>query len=412
MNNFLTTMKFDIEKFRNIPFQQRTRCVVCHAKSPEALIELPDFPMTEIYTDELVKENVGRLDQFFQFCPECGHGQLARVIDVALQYGNAFSYFFRSSESSTGRDSSDFFVRFLDKTVGSRHFKTIIELGCNDLHLLKTIRSRADKLIGIDPILKGQEEAFSEGNIRAIGDFFENVDLDEDIDLVICKDTLEHVSDPYSFCKRIVDQAHDETLFFFQFPLLETLLAGCRFDQIFHQHLNYFSFFSLIVFLEKLGCELLDYTINASLWGSILIAFKKSKNVSKLKSKGKTIAMSEILSRYELFKQNMRVTSQRLAYLENEMVYGYGAALMLPVLCYHLKNDLSCLQCILDDDKRKEGLFYINLPVRIRTKEHIENFENSVIVLTALASMNNVRTILPKIFELKPKQVIVPLNTL
>ena len=40
--------------------------------------------------------------------------------------------------------------------VKDEKFKTIVELVCNDLYLLKSLKLYADKLIGIDPILKGK----------------------------------------------------------------------------------------------------------------------------------------------------------------------------------------------------------------------------------------------------------------
>ena len=405
-------MKIDIEKFKNIPFVKRTTCVICDEKVGKPLIELPDFPMTEIYTTEKVDEKVGFADQVFHVCKKCGHAQIANVIDINLQYGSAISYHFRTSESATGRESSYFFADFLNNVTKGRHFNTIVEIGCNDLYLLKLLKPNGNKLIGIDPILKCEEKEFSEQNITVIGDFFENVVLNEKIDLVICKDTLEHVSNPKQFVQKIVNRSHNETLFFFQFPFLETLLAGCRFDQMFHQHLNYCSLKSIIYMLNEMGCELLDYKINLNHWGAILIAFKKGKNKSRYSEDVMEISNSKILERYKVFKSNMQATNKRLSFLKGETIYGYGAALMLPILSYHLKNDLSCLKCVIDDDKRKEGLYYINLPVSIRTREDIRDIKDSIVLITAIASMNNARRILPKLFELNPKQIIVPLNTI
>lgn len=402
----------DFEKFRNIAFEGRTSCMVCGEKMGPPVIELPDFPMTEVYTRQKIEERLGFLDQSFHLCGNCGHGQLGNVTDIDLQYGSSLSYYFRTSESATGRESSDFFSGFVKGVVGGRHFKTIVEIGCNDLYLLRLLRTKADRLVGIDPILKGREKEFSEDNVTAIGDFFENVSLDEDIDMVMCKDALEHVSDPKELVRKVVNCATDETLFFFQFPILETLLSGCRFDHIFHQHLNYFTLKSIIHMLNELGCQLLNYTINPNHWGVILIAFKKGNDNSRYLKYIWDIGNSDILDRYAVFKSNMEATRKRLSFLKNEPVYGYGAALMLPVLSYHLEDDLSDLKCIIDDDKSKEGLYYINLPVSIRTRENITGIRDSVILITAIQSLSNVRRILNRLFELNPKQIIIPLNTI
>lgn len=402
--------KIDIKKFIDIPFAKRARCVVCETPFKKPLISLPDFPLTEIYTRRPLKKRAGYLDQEFHFCENCGQGQLAHVIDKDLLYGESFSYHFRTSESLTGRDSSLFFVNFLDRVVGKKRFKTIVEVGCNDLHLLRSISDRAEKLIGIDPILKGREKEWSRGKIVAVGDFLENIDLENDIDLVICKDTLEHVVDPKGFIQKILRKGHEDTLYFFQFPFLETLCDGMRFDQIFHQHLNYFSLKSILKMLDELGCELLDHTINHNLWGSILIVFKKGRNSVKYRRSAKKLSSKEILRKYGVFQQTMDLAQKRLEEFAGTVVYGYGAALMLPVLSYHLKNDFSGLKAILDDDQRKAGLYYINLPVKIIRRDQIADFRNAVVLITAIATFDNVRRILKNVFELNPKQIIVPMN--
>lgn len=384
---------------------------MCGQPSSKPVFELPDFPMTEIYVKDIVKERLGFVDQSFHMCDRCGHGQIANVIDLELQYGNSEQFYFRASESATGRESADFFIGFLNSVVNAKRFKNIVEVGCNDMYVLNALKSRADRLIGVDPILKKKEKEYTKENIVAIGDFLENVRLDGDIDLVLCKDTLEHVSEPVQFIKKILDMVRDDTTFIFQFPLLETLLSGCRFDQVFHQHLNYFSIQSIVFMLNKLGCELLDYKINWNHWGMVLIAFRKSKGKPENKYKYSKLTGPQVLKRYKVFKDNMRATNGRINLLKDEKIYGYGAALMLPALSYYLENDLSSFACIIDDDRSKTGLSYINLPVNIRTSEGIDDIRDSIVVITAVSAINNVRRILVKLADLNPKQIIVPMGT-
>ena len=405
-------MKVNIDKYRNVPFKTRKNCMVCDQSSRSSIIDLPNLPMTEIYVSERIHEKVGLADQGLDFCIHCGHGQLRNVVDVELQYGETFSYFFRTGESASGPSTVDFFIDFMGHTLGKKKFKHILEIGCNDLHLLKQLKDRATNLTGIDPILKNYDKDSLASNITPIGDFFENVELEEDFDLLICKDTLEHVENPKEFTKRMVERASDDTLFYFQFPCLESTIIDARFDQIFHQHLNYFSLQSVVHMLNDLGCELIDYTFNYEHWGALLVTFKKGKYCGKFDKQIWQLTDNDIDKSYKVFKQGMMSVNARLHYFENEMIFGYGAALMLPVLSYYLDNDLSNLQCIIDDDLRKDGLYYLNLPVPIRSKEAIINERESIFLLTAVASLKNVRTILPNLITMRPKHIIVPLNTI
>lgn len=407
--------QINIDQYLNVPFKKRTSCKVCGEKMQEPILEWPDLPMTEIYSTKKVDRKAGFADQTFHLCSRCGQGQLANVIEPDLQYGSQAAYRYRMSESATGRESGDFFLAFLDEVLRKKSYRQIVEIGCNDLYLLKLLRSRAKQLIGVDPLLKGVEKDLTAPKLRLVGDLFENVDLEGRPDIVICKDTLEHMSDPLQVLRRMVASASNDALFFCQFPLLDTLVAGGRFDQIFHQHLNYFSLKSILYLLDELGCELHDYTINYNHWAAILIAFRKIRKggtSTKFFNNIWNISRSDILQRYNVFRKNMELTQERLLMLRNESLYGYGAALMLPVLSYHLKNDLSCLKYVLDDDGKKEGLYYINLPVSIRHPKKVRDIKKSTILVTAIASTNNVRRILSRLSELNPRQIILPLNTL
>lgn len=401
----------NIEKYRNIFYETRKCCEICGNNLIDIIINMPDFPLSEIYINHKIEEKLATLNQSFCYCSNCGHGQIMNVIHAELQYSNDSDYYFRTSKSISGRESTDFFIEFFNKVVKGRTFQTIIEIGCNDLYLLKSLRSSAVQLIGVDPILKGNEEEIYEDKIIAIGAFFENIDLNTNLDVVICKDTLEHVSHPKLFLQKIIEKATDKTLFFFQFPILDTLLSNCRFDQVFHQHLNYFSLKSLMYLLNQLGCGILDYTINYDHWGALLICFKKDTGNYRPFNSIWNITYEEILDRYKSFEIDMEQSNKRLEYFKNENLYGYGAALMLPILSYYLKNDLNCLECIIDDDENKDGLYYINLPIPIKHISHINDINKSVVLLTAISSKINTKRIMTKLFSLNPKYIIYPLRT-
>lgn len=401
----------EINKFKNISFVKRTKCAVCEIKLSEPIIEFPNFPLTEIYVNEKVNEKIGFVDQSFCLCENCGHAQITNIINPEILYD--YSYHFRTSTSATAVKVNDDFLSFISRITGDVHFKTIIEIGCSDTYLLKSLRSRSDKLIGVDPALKGNENELSDDKITVIGDFFENVDLNrymygEDT-LVLCSHTLEHLDDPKAMLKGLFDNANENTLFFYQFPGLETLVDNCRFDQIFHQHLHYFSLYSFTYLLNELGGELIDFEVNSHHWGTLLVAFKKSrnKNANSLLN-GKKVSPERILKNYKIFKIRMDVMNKYLETIKEEKVYGYGAALMLPILSYHLNNDFSTLDCIIDDDKNKEGLSYINLPISIKTPENI-CLKDATVVVTAI---DNSRNILPKLISINPKRIILPFNNI
>ncbi len=400
--------KINLSIFKNISSGKRAECAVCRKELNAPLIELPHFPLTDIYVKQMVTERIGYVDQNFHICQRCGHGQLSTIIDPGVLYGHAYS--FRTSKSLWGSTkANDFFLSFINRTTKNREFKTILEIGCNDLYLLNCLKSRAEKLVGIDPVLKGREEEFSDDKITVIGDFFENIDLPSiDDTLILNSHLLEHIRDPKLMIEKLLENSTEKTLFVFQFPGFDTLVEECRFDQIYHHHLHYFSLHSFVYLLNELGGELIDAEVNRHYWGSLLVAFRKSakRNINPNADK---ISSERVLQNYDIFQKRMDITNKYLQSLasEGERLIGYGAGLQLPVLGYHLNNDFSSLDCVVDDDENKDGLFYINLPVPIRSSTVINNLEDATVIITAI---NFSRGILLKLIPLNPKRIVLPLN--
>jgi len=153
------------------------------------------------------------------------------------------------------------------------------------------------------------------------------------------------------------------------------------------------------------GANLIEFDDNYHDWGSLLIAFKKDSGQGK--SNTFSFSEREICQRLDLFRKQLESTNKILRMLKSDFLYGYGAALMLPVLAYHLKSDLSFLAGIIDDDKKKDGIYYQNLPIQIVHSSKIKDLEKLSIIITAL---DNVKPIMSKLLSARPRHIIYPFN--
>jgi cyclopropane-fatty-acyl-phospholipid synthase len=401
------------DKFKKIAFKKRTRCMICNSLNSDPVISLPNFPLTEIYVQNKVTEKLGFVDQEFCFCRNCGHGQISNIIDSEIVYGE--NYATRTSISSSAMTAIDVFLDFVKEITGNKKFKRIIDIGCNDLYALKKLSEKADSFYGIDPIWK--DKSHTDNKINVIGDFVENLDFNQfDLSesLILSSHTIEHIEDPQKLVGLLVDNSSKDTIFFFQFPSFEYLVKTAHFDQIFHQHLNYFTLASVLQMLESVGAELVAFKTNPWHWGTLMIAFKKKNtNAISRHEQFRRLAVipteGEIKKKYAFFKDLMRMANERMCSLKDERVYGFGAALMLPVQSYYIKS-LSNLKYIIDDDKSKEGLYYLNFPIQIISSEKIADLKSSTIFICAINSKVPLRGIISKLLTLNVKEIIIPLN--
>ncbi len=388
--------------------KQSSSCKVCGNNDVEELIRLPNLPLTDTFCRERKAAFPGDIDQSFLFCPQCRHGQVLNVVSPHILYGDR--YHFRSSESATSRSGTEFFVDYLRSTFPEKKFSSVLDVGCNDLHLLKSLKQISGKRYGIDPIWAGREHEQSDNSVVVFGKPFEEMSSEEltelSPDLVVCRHSLEHIPDPRAMLRTLLAGSKENCVFLFEVPSLEVLVGKQRFDYIFHQHLHYFSLTSFLRLLEVVGGSYVSHAWNYHDWGGLLVAFRKKgqANATRISS---SVTAETITQNYDFFKRQFQTSGELLDLFRDRLMYGYGAAQMLPVIAYHLKNDLSCLACILDDDSGKEGLQYENLPLNITFAQNVRDIEDSTVFITAI---DNVKPIFRKLLKLNPKDIMYPLH--
>jgi SAM-dependent methyltransferase len=387
----------------------RNHCVICDGALVEA-IDLPALPLTETYCRQPVANPLPGIDQKLLFCPACGHGQLATQLSPKLLYGA--NYCFRTSASATARKGTQFFLSVLDEVAPKRRFNCVLDLGCNDLHLLSQLKDRAAVRIGIDPVWHGRETEREDPAIFVYGNSIENIplrDLPAKPDLVICRHTLEHIQEPRAVLETLMKVAAEDALFIFEVPGFDGLISRLRFDQIFHQHLQYFSYASFLRLLEVVGAQFLLSRENFHDWGAMAVAFTRSAPSKPDATRTTRPLLADITRRYALFRGQFAATNEILRELKGTTVYGYGAAQMLPVLSYHLRNDLSQLVAILDDDPEKDGIGYWNLPVKVMPSCRVSDLGRAAVLITAI---DNVQPIMTRLLTnpQRPRHIVCLLN--
>jgi hypothetical protein len=308
---------------------------------------------------------------------------------------------------------NDFFGRFLTQMAAGRTFERVLEIGCNDLYLLNSISSLGKRLFGVDPIWKGREPG-AKDRITVFGKFVEELNCADDLggppDLIISAHTFEHVKAPKQQLAKLMRDALNNALFVVEVPGFDSLLENCRFDQIFHQHIHYFSLSSFERLIHEIGGEYLAHTFNYGYWGgTLLVAFRKA-GTHKAQFETRFPAPKEDRFAWQLamFREQLAMCMRLIDSLEHETIFGYGAAQMLPTIAYHLKSNLAFLKSVLDDNPDRHGLMYPYLPVVIRKPSPELTLEGANVLITALDS---IRPILKRAIALKAKRILVPLHT-
>ena len=248
-------------------------------------------------------------------------------------------------------------------------------MGCNDLYLINKLSNKAKNLVGIDPIWKEKDFVISD-KVSIFGKFINELDqsiFNESPDLIVSSHTFEHINGIYEEFVKLVDLAADECLFFIEIPSLETLVKTRRYDQITHQHLQYFSNSSMLSLIERIGCEFIGNKYNYSYWGGTsLYWFKKSSKNAKKQNTKAPLIKKIITDNFEIFKETLKVSTHQILALD-EPIIGLGAAQMLPQIAYHMESNLEFVSKIYDDNGDQEVLLSCVYPKIEKFSEIKEN---------------------------------------
>ena len=365
-------------------YKIKRNCVICDSSNLKKIIELKKFPITGIYTKNKINKFSNYFDQKLNLCKNCGHIQLNKFLSRKILYNERYT--FRTSDSHLSDQSINFFKNFIFRCYKKKKLGNVLEIGCNDIKLLKSLRKSTNVVFGIDPIWKNKKNP-SKRNFKIIGDYAENIDfkkkINKNINIFLNTHNLEHIDEPYKLLNKIVNFSSKNTYFFIEVPDADLMIKNYRFDQIFHQHYHYFNFNSLKNLIYRLNCKIIKKTINHDYWGgSLIVAFKKNSKLKKKKLKNNyKLINKKLKNNYFFFKNHYKKLSIKLKNKNN--LIGYGAGQMLPTLAYHLNSNLYFLKYIIDDNEHKKSMKYQNLSPRIKfySKKLLKNKE---VLITAL----------------------------
>ena len=376
-------------------YKNKKECSICSKRSLENLIKLNKFPLTGIFIKDKLKKNFPYFfNQGLNICINCGHLQLSKFISPDLLYNNIYAN--RTTESYLSDNAINFFKNFLFKVLKKKRMEVFLEIGCNDIKLINSLKNFFVHLYGIDPIWKKKKVPKS-SQVTVIGDFIEKINfkkIKKKINVIASTHNLEHIDNPYRILKKFVDKYDENTIFFIEVPDANLMIKNLRFDQIFHQHYHYFNIYSLKNLINMLGCKIIAKDINCKFWGgSLVVAFKKDKNIkNKINNQYKKLK-PKINQKYKKFKEHYKKLSKKFNSKKN--LIGYGAGQMVPSFAYHLNSDLSFLKVIVDDNKKRNKKKYPFLfpDIKFFDKKLLDN----IILITALDGVSGITKKLKKL---------------
>ena len=347
-----------------MPHKYLYKCSVCSSENLQQIIDLPSLPLTGLYfPNSKLAKNSAKYDQGLNQCQECGHAQLRVAIEPKEVYDETYTH--RTSGSSISKNGNDYLYNYINQNYEINNQTKYLELGCNDGYLLKKFSKHTNSACGLDPIWLDNNPPKNE-RYKIFGGFANDISniLPPEFrpNLVVSAHTFEHTISIFEDLKCVVDFADENANIIIEMPSFDTLIRLRRFDQVFHQHIQYISEASISRLVERLNCELIDIHYNFNYWGgTVIYAFKKKLPNIFQKIPKETISKELVNDSLEDFYKFKSSLEKQISF--HKQIYYLGAAQMLPILNYHIGSNIPNILGIVDDNESRIGKFLPSLDI-------------------------------------------------
>jgi methylation protein EvaC len=196
------------------------------------------------------------------YCPESKMVQLTQLVEKERLFHDHYAFF-----SSTSRRMTEHFERFAE-TVLERHVENpanafVAEIGSNDGIMLQNFARRKIRHLGIEPS-KNVAEAGRARGVNAISEFFDEKLAERIVgeygqaDAFLGANVMCHIEPIHTVAAGIKKLLKPKGVLMFEDPYLGDIIEKTSYDQIYDEHVFYFSVASVSHLFGLHGLELVD----------------------------------------------------------------------------------------------------------------------------------------------------------
>lgn len=376
----------------------RDSCRVCLGTQLTRFLSLGDMPLANLFlTAEELEVPEPRFPLEVRFCLRCGQVQLGYVVSPEVLFRH---YIYRSSTSDTIRAHFAQYAKEVAWVAGSVN-PLIVEVASNDGCLLRALRGRQVRILGVEPARNLAEIAVQDG-VPTVNDFFTRAVAEEILrehgpaQAMIANNVLAHVDDLDDFLSGVDSLLAPDGLFWIEVPHLLDLVQKLEFDTIYHEHLSYFAVGALRVLFERFGLQIAGIRKIAVHGGSIRVAVGRKRvrvpglepveqlleeeDKAGLASVGTFVRFGDAVT--QLRDQLARLL-RRLRFEEGGRLAGYGAAAKGNTLLNYCRIGRDLLDYIVDRSALKQGLFTPGMHIPVCEPERLLEERPDYVLLLA-----------------------------
>ena len=365
-------------------------CRCCGSKNLKRVLSLGYQPLANNLINS-TKEKFEKYPLELNVCEECFNCQLSVAISSEKMFSN---YLYQSSTTKSFRDHfASAAKKYIDKFKLEKD-SYIIDVGSNDGIGLKPFLDLGFKNIqGIEPA-KNLAELANKNGINTFHGYLDDKALNpikNGADLLLASNVFAHADDLKSMAESMKKLLKPDGKIIIEVQYLLKTIKELTFDNIYHEHTNYWSLTAINKFLNELGLKIFDVEEINTHGGSIRIYVsqqndvKINESVESLLKKESNFGLNKISTYIDFGKkiENLKTkVNKNIKNLKKKYsnLIGYGAPAKASTALNYF-NITDEIDFIVEDNQLKHDKYIPGVNIPIVSKEKIKSKDKPILVL-------------------------------
>jgi hypothetical protein len=326
------------------------------------------------------------------YCNKCHNCQLSVSVDPKKMFSN---YLYTSSTSKLFREHFvDAAKKYFKELKLNKKKSYIIDIGSNDGVALKPFLELGfKKILGIEPA-QNLAKLANKNKIKTFNGFLEKKNIKKikkNADLILASNVFAHSDKLKEMAECMFSLLGKKGTIVIEVQYLMNTLKDLTFDNIYHEHYNYWSLTSLVNFFNQFSAKIFKAEKIDTHGGSLRIYVKKDKkikvepNVKKMLKDEETFGIKDFKTYKKFGEKVYEIRDNVLKNLKilkekNQEIIGYGAPAKATTALnfFGISNEINF---IVEDNKLKHNKFLPGVKIPIKNKLQIKDKNNTLLVL-------------------------------
>ncbi len=302
------------------------------------------------------------------YCHGCGAAQLDHTVAKEIMFGDhtylsGVTASLSAHFAEVARDVDDRFF------TGHKR-KSVLDIGSNDGTQLKHFQKLGYDALGVESS-KSTAAMANEAGVPTLNRFF-NLEVAKELgrtfDVINAAGVFFHLEELHSVTDGIRHALKDDGVFIVQFLYMKKIMENCAFDQIYHEHLLYYTLSTIQALLGRHGLEMFDAELSPIHGGSIIghVGHAGGREVSARlieMRRCEDAARTNELTTYRTFAREIELMKEtNLAFLDEakakgRRVFGMGAPVKGNTLLNYFGIGRERIECLVEKNVLRKGLY-------------------------------------------------------